>query len=261
MSSKNILGSRSTSAGSQQILSLQAAEKDMNIALLHEKADPEWKSCAKITPNLVRALVRGYAEENSRSFHPSSESALTPGKFVDELVAFHPARIHFGDHRSNRLALLKELASRRWPGGRPILVFHVYGDFVLTAREWFAAQRALTKFKVSWICASDRQASLLRKLVREKRAVKSIPFPLDTLSFYSNRALRRLTRSRLNIGDREPMLLYVGRLSEQKNIGQLLNLMSYLDALGGPLPALYLAGEFDDMGVSYLKRAHYAELE
>lgn len=215
-----------------------------------------WKSCTTISDNLqsaIRCLYQKPAIVELFDFNqghcPSSIIEL-----AGKICAFNPERIHFIDHRLHPQTLLEELDRRSFYSAE--LVFHVFGDFVLFAKDWCDSEDDLKKFKVRWVAASHKQADLVKKFLRgaDSSSVTVAPFPVDTRSYHFSPKLRQQGRSFLGLNDSDPMILYTGRISMQKNVASLLKVYPFLEKILGRSPRIFLAGPFDELGIPYLGR-------
>ncbi|MEK6580709.1 MAG: glycosyltransferase family 4 protein, partial [Bdellovibrionota bacterium] len=79
-----------------------------------------------------------------------------------------------------------------------------------------------------------------------------VPFPVSSEEFFFEKDLRKKIRSRLAVESGQPILLYTGRLSHQKNILSLLRVFSVFQQRVNSGARLWLAGPIDDLGVPYL---------
>lgn len=222
------------------------ARDEKKIAVVAMADMPSWLSCQSITPNLIRAYAsfRGRSrifEISSRNFIESSVSAAR------DILAFDPDVIAFVEHQPHPLSALQTIKAVYGARKIPDLVFHIYGDFTLLAREWIHSSPYLRGNDCQFICASKRQRSLLGRFLQDPRSIEVLPFMVDSRKYCSSSALRARWRARLRIGKEDRLLLYTGRLSLQKNISLLISAFAEMAEVD---PGLYLvlAGRTDDLG-------------
>jgi len=209
-----------------------------------------WTSNRLISPNL-QAAYRKLWGDDYRVYKLTPNADVFETRRVARLIASRRHdRLIFVDHLPHPGKLLEAVAQK----GRalPILDFHLYGDFTLHLRNWRALEPLLRKTPVRWICASERQAALVKRLISgAARSVAVCPFPVDASQFSFDPQLRERARARLGLARDERALLYTGRFSLQKNSVRLLREAARFIATSPSPTRLLLAGSFDDLGAPF----------
>jgi glycosyltransferase involved in cell wall biosynthesis len=216
------------------------------IALILNYSDSDWVSCNSIVTNIVSCYTRAY--QNVDIFNYTDHSVSNSGKDITDGTYTH---IVIADHRVIPSEVLLNLLNKITQQ-LPLIVVHVYGDFVLNLVKWKGIERILLNFKVKFVTASSAQCHVIEKLLTSNRNIAApIPFPVNTSTFNFNLSMRQSTRLKFNIRESDFVLCYSGRLSLQKNV---LHLISYFKTINQLMPdtKLIIAGEFDDLGIPYL---------
>ncbi len=210
--------------------------------------EPLWGSCRVITPNLVRSYGIT-ANKFTTLTAPPPQTQVQWLTLAQRLYDLKPEKIILVDHYPHHGPLLQYLAGLYGRRAIPPVVVHLYGDFTLHTPNWLAVENILQKTRVQWICASDRQTNLVRNFVRgDQCAVVTSFFPVDTKKFCFDDNRRRSCRRELGLAPDEICYLYTGRLSQQKNIFQLVREFALFCRLARRKVCLVLAGRFDDIG-------------
>lgn len=231
------------------------------IALVHRHSPSSWVSCRSITSNLVAAYRLAFANAEVREFSLHCDmSRQEVFAQATRIFKFTPDCISFIDHAPHPGDMLRALLSHypaptdHAPQLCPQLHFHVFGDFSLNAASWLDLKNLLRKQRVRFICASERQARLLRSFLVDDAGNLTpwLPFPVDEERFRFSAGDIRLARDKFGLGKDEWAFVYTGRLSMQKNVTLLLSVFaSFLEKIDAKAH-LFIAGPPDDLGVPYL---------
>lgn len=125
-------------------------------------------------------------------------------------------------------------------------IFYLYGSFTNYIEKWLALEKSLHGKNVSFITASCASQALISSFFKEKSIVKKIPYPINFEQFYFSQDKRKEFRKKHDVKRDEKVFLYAGRISEQKNILQMIQLFEKGKA--DQLPAkIFLAGSSDDL--------------
>ncbi len=223
------------------------------VALVTRHSSPEWVSCRSISTNLQASYLL-LSDFDYRNFYFDPHDTAYDGRREALSIAdWQAEKVVFLDHHPHPLPLLKTWTEER-PEFKPELLFHVYGDFSLNSYRWAACEKDLRNFSVKFICASPKQATLIKKFLTDSEIsspVEVVPFPLEKKHFYWNSQVRTQTRSDWNVGD-ATVFFYSGRLSLQKNILQLIRSFEMYQRVIQPNSYLFIAGPVDDLGSPYL---------
>jgi glycosyltransferase involved in cell wall biosynthesis len=231
------------------------------IALVHRHSPSSWVSCRSITSNLVAAYRLAFANSEIREF------SLRCGMSRQEVFAqatrlaeFNPGSISFIDHAPHPGDMLRALISHYAASANrshkpfPQLNFHVFGDFALNAASWLDLKNLLSRQAVRFVCASEKQASLVRRFLREGNddLAPWIPFPVSGDEFSFSAADIDSARDKFGLRKNDWAFVYTGRLSMQKNVTLLLSVFANFLEKVDANAHLFLAGPPDDLGVPYL---------
>ncbi len=202
-----------------------------------------WASLTSISTNLT-AAYKNVAGESISFLTVSSESleedVWMRKEYISDLakkiVKEKFDRIIMKDSHQHIPHLVAGIQAAYPEGNGPEWIIHLYGDFSLRAADWFHAGDILKGASVRFICASHAQKKLVDHFSVSKNTAV-IPYPVDGDFFRFDPKLRKKKTN-------EKILLYTGRLSQQKNINALLATFAKLDQSF----RLILAGSYDDIG-------------
>ena len=225
----------------------------MKIGLIYSFEKSAWKSCQVISANLLKTYQSISKNIVIVKFnYDDSMSEYDKLKLAEEIVKSQLTHLSIIDHKPHPVKLLKFLDyyfSENKKISRPLLLIHVFGDFTLYSKEWLESEKYMKSFLVKFICASDRQKSLVSKFLKNKsNSTYKCPFPVDSGTFNFSNTLRDRARNELEITDSTTVFLYTGRLSLQKKIIEItLDFAQFIRATDADA-ILVLAGDFDDIG-------------
>lgn len=224
-----------------------------NIIITSAKTS-SWVSCQVISPNLVKAYEQFLPSHEIALFDFNSrQSRYESVELARSIYNLNPKKIIFVDHAPHPLKLMQILDYLYGDQERPIIYFHVFGDFTLFVQEWFELEPILKKFKVFFLAASERQQNLIKSFCENfDRNILCCPFPVDENQYYSSPEIRKKIRHKLSIPENEFVFSYTGRLSEQKNILGMIRSFHQFLARTSSDSRLYLAGDFDDLGIPFI---------
>lgn len=227
------------------------------IALIMGRAQSDWVSCQSISKNLLAAYQMAFKKEDIKIF---DYSFTLRDDQIDllamEIVSYFPDKIVFLDHYPHIGKLAIAMKKKYLGPERPSLFIHVYGDFTLFLKEWLGLEYLLKNHKIRFFCASDKQLSLIKKLLKSpEHSVSKCPFPVNGEVFFHDPQIRDPVRKGLGLKENQMAFLYTGRMSYQKNILSLVkDFATFLEKTSFDT-YLYLAGKFDDIGKTFL--GHY----
>lgn len=166
------------------------------------------------------------------------------------IFELRPKRIIFLEHIPHPLSLLELILFKYKNLETPEFWFHIYGDYNLRADLWYKLGHRLGQARVKMICASSRQALMVRKTLNDSsnRPLK-VPFPVNTQTFQFRAADRSQLRDYLKVGADDFVILYTGRISLQKNIlASIKSIAQLAHRNPGRKIVFVAAGSFDDLG-------------
>lgn len=131
--------------------------------------------------------------------------------------------------------------------------FFTYGDFVMHLEQWDLCSTLLKDSKVKLLSANTRHEKVLNSFLENKCAETIMyPFKLNHPSQNENVLARQEIVKQYNLDLEDKILLYTGRLTVQKNISTLIDIME-------KLPSDYkllLCGDFDNI-INEQRMLHY----
>lgn len=146
---------------------------------------------------------------------------------------------------------LKSLAARiennsTWPE----LAFHIYDDITVQTPEWLQIENILKGRRLNFFATSERHRRIVEKIFMAKKQTALCPLAVDPAVFRFDSRLRAEGRRRLGLRPGDIGLIYVGRMSLQKNVVAMLERLVPLLSTKANLK-LFAAGPFDDLGAPY----------
>ena len=223
--------------------------KMKKIALVVSSEGSSWVSCQSIVRNLIKSYTLAFPDREIGIFNLDKKmSGYEVHKEAERLLTFSPEWVSFVDHAPHPGGFMRSLQELSGKARLPQFVVHVFGDFTLYPNEWLAVADILKNARTRFICASEKQAALIRGFLdASENTVSWIPFPVDQKEFsFSPKEHKESS---------DFTFFYSGRLSQQKNIIALLatfgNLLRYDQNI-----ALWLSGPVDDIGVPYLGKTN-----
>lgn len=231
----------------------------MKLLVFTSREELSWESCRTISMGLRSAYRHldqaeiHWVELSPMAFYHKEPGLKSEIRRVAAMIRrLRPDRLVFLDQLplppAILLNLLHEIPFEEFP---PIFI-HVYGDFTYFASEWLSLLSIASSFKLHFIAASQSQKRLLQTLLGAKTSVTVCHFPC-TLDMSFDEKLRAKFRSEQGIEKDDKILLYVGRISLQKNVDILIKAFTeHCRRNPNSKWRLWIAGGFDDVGASFL---------
>lgn len=230
----------------------------MKTGLVYSFQDSSWFSVTKIVGNLLRAYESAVGKGNivPINFSVDQTAAQNKNSIVSSL-SDEVSRLVILDHRPHPRKVFEWIGQDRLAQFDEVVI-HIFGDFTLNFADWKASEKHLKGVKVRFVCASDKQVSLIQKFVVQNDLVTKCPFPVDPEEFSFDPSRRGPFRKKLGLKEEDFVFLYVGRMSLQKNIYESVELFLELKKSGklSPSHKYLLAGEFDVIGNPYVEDRH-----
>ncbi len=194
--------------------------------------------------SIEEALIKIYeAETNSTIFLLNSNATDFPAIFVSEIHSFD--KIIFPSFHLPSPELLENLSQLSNGSTRPVLVFHLYGNFFESIPSWQKLCGPLMGFKVKFYTPSNVHANFVSQFLKDPEIVDVLRPGLLPEFFYSD-VIRNQMRERLGVREDEKIYIYTGRLTFQKQITTLIAAWSKVAAEQRNV-RLLLVGNFDDL--------------
>ena len=221
------------------------------ILIVRAKKESDWTSCQSIVNNLELAYRSADGLEVKSVLHHDNENDdFEAYQIISKIFEFSPSEIVFIDHKPHPGKLIQKLRALA-PAYKPKLTFHIFGDFVLQAPKWQAMDSFLKNFPVQFICASDKQKNLIDSFLNQPSCTSVIPFPVNSKDFYFDENERKEVRRSFELRETDFLFLYTGRISQQKNVLELIKAMNSCSKLADDNLYFFFAGPFDDNGIPY----------
>lgn len=211
-----------------------------------------WLSCRQILKSLVEVYEQGSTYQIDRYVLPEDSTLASMDALARQVSSTDYAALVFPSHRPHPHDFLVRynLYNQKTP-----LVFHAYGDFAVDARQWLRLDECFKTRPVRIFAASTRQQKFLQNLVSDPSSVSLLPFLPDTETFKFQEGVGQQLRLERKVADDEWIFFYSGRLSRQKHILELTSVFDRFISQIFPKAQLWLAGEFDDLGIPYIGRS------
>ena len=225
----------------------------MRIAFVKSHIPIQWQSCVSIFANLKSAysLLEPNHLEVSSSY--DYQENLATVRRIREICA---DTIIFAGYIAEHFKELVEAITKEFAldKNKPSLVFHLYGNFSIEPNTWLLINNHIQKYPCRFVCASRRQANLVRSFMHPFAAisVESCSFPVNTKAFYFDPKARKRIRDRMNWGN-DFIILYTGRITPQKNVVPMLEDICENFLSKGKKARIILAGTFDTMTAPLFK--------
>jgi|GEM_PF-2016249 len=230
----------------------------LKVCVVYSFKPSAWVSCQKIVTNLLKAyeLNQDQLELTLVDF----SNRITDYDFVasgTKLVNAKPDVVLFLDHQPHPVYFLSWVMREfREIDHTPAFVFHLYGDFSLTFKEWVALEPLIEKANVLWYAASERQKAMLTEFIPEEQ-LHVCPFPVDPKEFRWNGKRDEAFRKEMGWKDDETVFIFTGRLSRQKRIHQLLSTFAEWRRETQANARIVFVGDPDKVGEPWLGKPEY----
>lgn len=219
-----------------------------------------WTSCQSISTNLLRSYKLAFP--GSRVFtldvpllkRRSWSSQNYIKEICLELARVKSEQVVFIDWEPAQFELIEALARFvRNTGIKLEFTIHVYADLVLWPAQWAKIGEAMRGLPLRCVFASAKECEISSQFLKEPKGTSFIcPFPVDTTHFRYDPKIRQKARQALGLAKNEKLIVYSGRLSQQKNVHLLVKeFRSLAEQYPNPL-RMVLVGSFDDMGAAVL---------
>ncbi len=225
----------------------------LKIACVFSFRESSWISCQKIVFNLHKAYdkISGIQLLNFDYGMETWSGAIYT--LVNDIYESNPDAIVIMDHKPHPFHFLKFLLPKYAGKPKPLIIFHVFGDFTLYYSYWTKLGSLLEGFPVQFIVASERQKHLIDKLLSPPMSSFVCPFPVreDDFSFIPQE--RTQQRKTWGVSENEIVFTFTGRISRQKRIHLLLKAFhEVLSRENRPACRLYIYGHADHVGDNFL---------
>ena len=227
----------------------------MKVALVYSFKDSDWFSCRVILRNLLKAYEQHFGEENILRINYSNVDGVIQSD-VQKLIDQKITRVVMLDHQPSPILFFKNLKSL---DGHELsnereYVFHIYGDFPLFLVDWYQTSEIIKGKKVKFVCASEKQKNYISKFFQGDDNIFTCPFPVDAEEFKFDSAKREIIRKQYNVLNDDKLFIYVGRLSYQKRIIDMIEqfIVAIKNEYISKGSKLMLVGPFDKLKLLYL---------
>ncbi len=231
------------------------------LLVIRSSKDSAWGSCKVISPNLL-ALYKGLSplenevdyfdlpEKFSKVEIESGEELIS--ELAKKIKSFKPTSLVFVDHVPTPPKILGYLLYYLNMDELPPIVFHIYGDFTFFVNEWKHLGVKLKNHPVKFIVASESQKRLLSFFSHSDAAIETFLFPVNEKNYFYDALERKSARQEFKVEDNEKIILYSGRVSQQKNVDILVQEFSHICEISDNRTQLWITGSFDDVGANFM---------
>ncbi len=230
----------------------------LKVCVVYSFKPSAWVSCQKIVTNLLKAYQLNSDQLELTMIDFSNR--ISDYDFVasgTKLVNAKPDVVLFLDHQPHPVYFLSWVAREfKEINHNPSYVFHLYGDFSLTFKEWELIEVLLEKSHVLWYAASERQKAMLSEFIPAEQ-LDICPFPVDPKEFRWNGKRDELFRQQQGWKENETIFLFTGRLSRQKRIHQLLTTFTEWRNETKANARLVFVGDPDKVGEPWLGKPEF----
>ncbi len=145
--------------------------------------------------------------------------------------------------------------SYKVPGDRPPAIFYLNGEGAKLAYHLWHFRKVFRPEDL-WVVSCEAEKKLIDHWFPGNRRTVVAYYPVAR-EFRPSQSLEEKLklRRKLNLPAREKILLYAGRISQQKNIIELFNLLQTQKKM-----KLLICGDIDSLGIPHLERAHRMHL-
>ncbi|MBC7713612.1 MAG: glycosyltransferase [Rhizobacter sp.] len=230
------------------------------ILIIKSSKQSTWGSCKVISPNLVLAYEQNKDFFDIQYFElPESfireeinEGASHIISLANKIKDFEPDSLVFIDHLPHPVRILNTLAYFIVVRSMPPLVFHMYGDFTYFAKDWANLNTRFKNHPIKFIAASEAQKNLMNFFLNDNKCTEQYLFPVNENEYFFNPVERALFRNQMNVRPMEPVILYSGRISLQKNVDVLVREFTHIVKATKHDVHLWIVGTFDDIGATFM---------
>lgn len=231
----------------------------MKLGLLYSFNDSIWFSVEKILNNLLKSYNLIYSEDELVHFDYNFDLEYTDlNELTSKIKKSGIKKLIVIDHLPHPAVLLHRLG-KDYLQELDEVIFHIYGDFTLNFSEWFTMDKLLQGVNVKFLCASDKQVRLVSNFVNNKNQIFKLPFPVDEKEFHYKSKDQNF-KKKYGMKDEDHLFIYVGRVSMQKRIQELVSTFMKLKSEGHLKESskLMILGGFDEIGFPFagIKNAH-----
>lgn len=238
----------------------------MKLLLIKNHKPSRWLSCQTISLNLQNLYIAFKKQKNIELIWFSiTENSFTDKLLDSSLLMFDlknliknekPDKLIFIDHLPGPYQVLSSLGRLLEKNEIPPVVIHIYGDFTYYAKNWVSLNDIMMNCDLTLIVASEAQNKLVTCFLKQRssqKMVQNLCFPVDSNQYYWDRSLRQKARSERRVEKDDFIFLYSGRISMQKNVDLLIKEFGEI-CISRPnfKCQLWIAGEFDDIGATFL---------
>lgn len=230
----------------------------LKVCVVYSFKPSAWVSCQKIVTNLLKAYQLNADQLDITLINFSNR--ISDYDFVasgNKIVKAKPDVVVFLDHQPHPVYFLTWVAREfKEINHTPDYIFHLYGDFSLTFKEWIALEPIIEKSQVLWYAASERQKAMLSEYISVDQ-IQVCPFPVDPAEFRWNGSRDEAFRKQQGWGKDETVFLFTGRLSRQKRIHQLLQTFAEWRQETNANARLVFVGDPDNVGEPWLGKPEF----
>ncbi len=231
----------------------------MSVICFDRFTDSHWQSCRTIKSNIKKSLNIASNDIEYLSIS-ECEGSYRIQSLCEKIKNQNINKIIFLEHQYIPLEFI--CFFKKYKQFKTVdFYFFIYGDFTLNLNSWQSLAQNLIGCKVKLLVASHAQRKLVSKVVDGE--IEVVPFPVDSTVFYYNEDERLAFRQRLGLSD-EIIFYYSGRISEQKNVMNMIHSFLNIKKYYFKNAKLFISGNYDDIGKAFFGKkrlpGHYYQI-
>lgn len=224
---------------------------ESKIVLIYFVSCGSQESCQKIVPDLVACYTNSFGDEVTVLALDESRFSFT--QTMDHLQSLHPRTVVFLGPGPKFGEWIVEL-SKRLPGARYFV--HIYGTFVWHLNELSRLRGKFHFINVRFLVSSKALLEQGRLLFKDPHQVELLSFPFLESPAMIDKQQRQKSRESLGLPSEDWVYLYLGRISRQKNVLELMEIFARHHETS-PNGQLVIAGLHDDHHWPTTPRGYY----
>lgn len=186
-----------------------------------------WNSCITIVNNLessYRAALKGQC--TVFNYHHQLDDYQIV-KSIQDFKNNNVQEFIFIDHFPSFVKFFYALKVVYNDQNYPRISMHFYGDFAFRTLEYNQIESILKKCPIKLHAPSTRSKNFIEKHFKplRKETLVTCPFPVSDKDFFVDRVERKKQRAALGIKEHQKVIVYTGRISSQKNVYYLAQVM------------------------------------
>lgn len=226
------------------------------VVFLKFNSESSWTSCSLLLDEIEYVYRLAFPETIS-IITVSENNSAERSQAIDNIIKLNPAIIVFADHRFKIIASwVKQIKDHPQSNKTFHWAIHTYGCFMGRTKEWVDLNEATKLDPVSIFCSSKAQQDAASHLFKNPKCLKLFRIPYMQ-KHECDPEKRKAIREKLNLSDDDIAIWYAGRISFQKNVHHLINLLHQYENEHQKKIKLFICGNPDDINPKESPHAYY----